>query len=63
MRPYEEYEVAQSARIAYKQNLITREKAMEDIMPYIDLYNKKSQEIAKKYGVKPKFLSFISFIR
>lgn len=57
------FDKAIKARLSYKQNLITREEAKEEIMPYINLYNKKSKEIAKKYNVSPKQLNFTSFIR
>jgi hypothetical protein len=54
---------ADAARLLYKQNQITREFCKQLVQPYIDYYNEKSTEIAKKHGVKPKFINFISYIR
>ena len=51
------------ARALYKGNQITREQARERIMPYINMYNEKVVEIAKKYNQKPKKISFITFLR
>ena len=54
---------AEGARALYRQNKITRAEAYEDILPYIELYNKKSKEIAKKYNQNPKTINFASFVR
>lgn len=54
---------ADKARIMYKQNLISREEAIAEVKPYINLFNAKSKEIAKKHGCRPKFINFISYIR
>lgn len=43
--------------------VVTIEKAKENIMPYINLVNEKSIELAKKHGVKPRKISFSSFVR
>lgn len=51
------------ARDSYKACLITRLEAKEMIMPYIKLYNEKSKQIAKKYNMKPRYISFVGFIR
>lgn len=51
------------ARCAYKKGLITRAEAKTDIEPYIKLFNNKSMEIAKKYNMKPKKITFAGFIR
>lgn len=37
--------------------------AKDYIYPYIEEYNKKAIELAKKYKVSPKKLTFTSFIR
>lgn len=55
--------VAENARSLYRSNLITREEAKERIEPFIEAYNKKSKEIAKKFNQKPKTISIISFLR
>lgn len=51
------------ARDSYKAGFISREEAKRLIMPYINAFNDKSKEIAKKYNMKPKTISFIGFCR
>ena len=51
------------ARDSYKAGLITRLEAKEMIMPYIKLYNEKSKQIAKKYNMKARCISFVGFVR
>jgi putative uncharacterized protein gp37 len=51
------------ARVSYKNGFITRTEAKEYIQPYIDMFNKKSKEIAKKYGMKPKTITMAGFLR
>lgn len=60
---FELREKALAARILYNRGIITREEAKEDIDPYINLVNKKAKEIAKKYNMKPKLVSFSVFVR
>ena len=54
---------AENAKYLYRKNAINRETAKEEIMPYIEAYNEKSLEIAKKYNQKVKKLTFASFVR
>lgn len=54
---------ARKAAFDYNVGLITRKECKELVMPYINLYNEKSVEIAKKYNVNPKKINFCSFIR
>lgn len=54
---------AENAKYLYRTNTINRKTAKEEIMPYIEAYNKKSLEIAKKYNQKAKKLTFASFVR
>lgn len=54
---------AQEARALYNAGKISREQAKAEIDPYINLFNKKSKELAKKYNQKPKLISFSSFVR
>ena len=54
---------AENAKYLYRTNAISRETAKEEIMPYIEAYNQKSLEIAKKYNQKAKKLTFASFVR
>ncbi len=54
---------AEIARLKYGTKQITREEALEEIMPYIDMVNKRSVELAKKYNQKPKKVSFNVFVR
>jgi hypothetical protein len=56
-------ERADKARILYNQNLITRAEAHAEILPYIEAFNNKSKQIAKKYRVTPKTINFASFVR
>ena len=56
-------EKAEKAKFLYKTNAITRQTAKEEILPYIEAYNQKSLEIAKKYNQKAKLLRFASFVR
>lgn len=54
---------ADEAKHLYRAGLIDRDKAKSYISPYIIAYNKKSEEIAKKYNQKAKTLTFASFVR
>jgi len=54
---------AESAKLQYKTGAITRDEAKELIEPYINEFNAKSKEIAKKYGMKAKLISFATYIR
>jgi polyhydroxyalkanoate synthesis regulator phasin len=56
-------ETAEKGRILYNRGEISREEAKEYIMPYINACNEKSKEIAKKYGMKPKTISFGQYMR
>ena len=42
---------------------ITYDKAKQMAKPHIEAFNMKSKEIAKKHGVKPRFITFASFMR
>lgn len=59
----EKREKAEYYRALYRSGTITREEAKENIMPYLDLVNKKAIEIAKKYNQKPKKVNFSSYVR
>lgn len=54
---------AEKGRVLYNNGEISRDEAIILIMPYIDTFNKKSLEIAKKYNMKPKKITFAQFIR
>ena len=54
---------AEIARLQYQMNHITRDEAKEQIMPYINVINERSKELAKKYNQKPKLVTFITFFR
>lgn len=56
-------ENADKARMLYRGNIISRKEAIKDIQPFIESYNTKSKEIAKKYNQRPKTISVISFLR
>lgn len=51
------------ARTAYRIGAIDRKTAKEEIMPYIKAFNEKSKEIAAKYGMRAKKISFAAFVR
>ena len=51
------------ARDRYLSGLITFKQAKEEMREYIDLFNRKSIEIAQKYNQKPKKLSVGDFLR
>lgn len=51
------------ARALYKIGMITRAQAAEKIKPYIEAFNAKATEIARKYNMKAKKISFASFVR
>jgi ribosomal protein S11 len=42
---------------------ITYDKAKEMAAPHIAAMNEKAAEIAKKYGVKPRKVTFAAFMR
>lgn len=56
-------ERAERGKTLYNRGDISREEAKEYIMPYIEVFNEKSSEIARKYGVKPKKISFGQYVR
>jgi hypothetical protein len=51
------------AKEMYKVGSITRAEAKTLIMPYIEAFNAKSKEIAKKYNQRAKTISFAGFVR
>lgn len=56
-------ECAEKGKILYNSGVISREDAKELIMPYIHYYNEKAKEIAKKYDMKPKTITFSQYVR
>jgi hypothetical protein len=54
---------AEQAKFLYRTRQITREEAQAEIVPYLEQFNIKSKEVAKKYGVKPKLVNFVGWIR
>lgn len=57
------YQEALKARALYNTGAISRKKAESIIKPYVLAFNLKSKEIAKKYSVRAKLISFAAFIR
>ena len=51
------------AKDLYRIGAISRSEAKERILPYIEVFNAKSKEIAKKYGMRGKTISFAGFVR
>jgi hypothetical protein len=56
-------EKAHGARLLYKQGKITRQECFDIVILYINAYNAKSKQIAKKYNQNPRLLNFQSYIR
>ena len=56
-------EQAESYRVLYKTNQVSREEALQKIQPYIDAVNEKSKSIAKKYNMRPKFVTVTGYLR
>ena len=54
---------ADQAKYLYATKQISREKAAEEIGPYIEAFNKRSTELAKKFKQKAKTINFAGFIR
>ena len=54
---------AEEYRILYKTGQCTREEAKNKIQPYLNVVNKKSIELAKKYNQKSKKISFAVYVR
>lgn len=54
---------AEEGRILYNRGEISREEAKEYIMPYINYFNDKAKDIAKRYGMKPKTIDFGQYMR
>lgn len=55
--------IAFEAKQMYKAGLISRREAQEKIRPYIEYFNEFSKATARKYGLKPKLISFAGFVR
>jgi hypothetical protein len=56
-------ETAEKYRALYNSGKCSREQAIENIFPYLDLINNKSKELSKRYNQNCKKVSFSSFIR
>ena len=54
---------AKEIRCLYGTGKITREQALAQLKPYIDLVNEKSIKLAKKFGVKPKLVTLETYLR
>lgn len=54
---------AEKYRDLFHAGVVSRDEAKEKIMPFIEAFNKKSVEIAKKWNQKPRKISFIKYIR
>lgn len=57
------YDKACHARALYRAGHLSKREAMEMMSSYIEEFNAKSRELARKYGVRPKLFSFASFCR
>lgn len=52
-----------AVKARYRAGELTYKEAKEQLGDYIDLYNKKAEEIGRKYGVKPKKFRPGEFLR
>lgn len=57
------YDKAMHARYLYRLGKISRREALEMMADYIEEFDAKSRELAKKYGVRPKLFKFEAFCR
>ncbi len=55
--------LAEEARKSYRSKIIDRDEAIKQINPFVEAYNQKSKEIAKKYNQRAKTISVASFLR
>ncbi|PED64050.1 hypothetical protein [Priestia megaterium] len=55
-------EKALIAKSKYHYGVISKEEASEKIVPFVEAYNAKSKEVAKKYNQRPRLISFSSFV-
>lgn len=56
MNPREAVEKLREIRNKYESGLLTMEVANMMGKTYVDIFNKKSKEVAKKYGASPRLL-------
>lgn len=54
---------AEYYRNLYNTGKCDRNTAKENIQPYIDFVNNNIKIISKKYNRKPRYISFITYIR
>jgi len=57
------YVNANDAKALLRVNAISYDEAKRRIMPYIDKWNMVSKEKSKKFHVRPRKITFSSFIR
>jgi len=60
LKPIEELDLIKRK---YFSGELTYDQAKRIAIPIIEIINKKSKEIAKKYKQKPKLISFAGFMR
>lgn len=56
-------EFAEAIRYEYRTGKIDLKEARKQLKPFIDRFNKKSVELAKKYNVKPQKFNINAFMR
>lgn len=57
------YDKAIHARNLYRLGRITKAEAMELMADYVEEFNQKARELARKYGQRPKLFRFEAFCR
>lgn len=63
MDKYKELTELNKIKTSLLMGLITYDMAKEMAAPYLKIMNDISKQIAKKYGVRPKLISFAGFMR
>jgi len=54
---------AEAARDRYKMGELNRKEAKEIIDLYLNVFNEKSKELAKKWNQKPKLITLAGYLR
>lgn len=57
------YDKAMHARMLYRLGEITRAEAMEMMAEYIEEFDAKARELARKYHQRPRLFKFEAFCR
>lgn len=56
-------DMAEKGRILYRSSQIDIKEAKAMVMPYLNAVNKRAKELATKFGMRARKVSFYSFVR